>query len=205
MRSFLHNTSSPNTSQPPITAWQLKLPMLITSFRMALVPIIVLTLSPQTIIWNLISALLFIVASISDYFDGYYARKYNAVTNLGKFMDPIADKILVTSILVMLIPLDKIDPYMVVVILARDTLIGGLRQVAAADQIIISAQASGKWKTALQMVAIPAVIIGEKSWGVPFDKIGYWVLWVSTILSVTSGFQYVFGYLQAVKKTKKSF
>lgn len=169
---------------------------------MLLVPLIVATLVPQTLIWNFISAFLFIFASISDYYDGYFARKYNAVSNMGKFMDPIADKILVTSILAMLIPLDKIDPYMVIVILARDTLIGGLRQVAAADQIIIAAQASGKWKTALQMVAIPAVIIGEKSWGIPFDKIGYWVLWVSTILSVTSGLQYVMGYLKSAKSSR---
>ena len=184
-------------------AWKKQLPMWITSFRMFIVPLIVWTLSPQTLAWNIVSAVLFIIASISDYFDGYYARKFNAVSNMGKFMDPIADKILVTSILVMLIPLDKIDPYMVIVILARDTLISGLRQVAAADQIIIAAQASGKWKTALQMVAIPAVIIGEKSWGIPFDKIGYWVLWVSTILSVTSGIQYVVGYLKALKTSRK--
>lgn len=184
--------------------FQRRLPMLITSLRIVLVPLIVATLTPQTLTWNVISAVLFIFASISDYYDGYFARKYNAVSNMGKFMDPIADKILVTSILVMLIPLDKIDPYMVIVILARDTLISGLRSVAAADQIIISAQASGKWKTALQMVAIPAVIIGEKSWGIPFDKIGYWVLWISTVLSVTSGLQYVAGYLKAIKRLKAS-
>lgn len=184
--------------------FQRQLPMLITGLRIFLVPVIVATLTPQTLIWNVISALLFIFASISDYYDGYYARKFNAVSNLGKFMDPIADKILVTSILVMLIPLDKIDPYMVIVILARDTLISGLRSVAAADQIIIAAQASGKWKTALQMIAIPAVIIGEKSWGIPFDKIGYWVLWISTVLSVTSGIQYVLGYLKAIKRAKSA-
>ena len=90
---------------------------------------------------------------------------------------------------------------MVIVILTRDTLIGGLRQVAAADQIIIAAQAQGKWKTALQMVAIPAVIIGERWAGIAFDKIGYWVLWVSTILSVTSALQYVVGYFKARTKS----
>ena len=174
--------------------------MWITSFRIALVPVIVALLAPQQLSFSLMAAGLFILASITDYYDGYYARKYNAVSNMGKFMDPIADKILVTSILVMLIPYDRIDPYMVIVILTRDTLISGLRSVAAADQIIIAAQASGKWKTALQMVAIPAVIIGQSWAGIPFDKIGYWTLWVSTILSVTSGIQYVVGYLKARSK-----
>lgn len=179
-----------------VKTWQKKLPMQITLARIFAVPAIVALLAPQELHYNLAAALLFIIASISDYFDGYFARKYNAVSNMGKFMDPIADKILVTSILVMLIPLDRIDPYMVIVILTRDTLISGLRQVAAADQIIIAAQAQGKWKTALQMVAIPAVIIGEKWAHVPFDKVGYWVLWVSTILSVTSGAQYVISYFK---------
>lgn len=146
---------------------------------------------------NLIAAALFLLASISDYYDGYFARKFNAVSNMGKFMDPIADKVLVTSILVMLIPTDRIEPWMAIIILARDNLIGGLRSVAAAENIIIDAKPAGKWKTALQMVAIPAVIIDQEYLGIPFAKIGYWVLWSSTILSVTSGFEYYRGYLKA--------
>lgn len=187
------------TKTTPLTPakWQLRLPMQITLVRILMVPLIVALLAPQQLSTNIAAAFLFILASISDYYDGFFARKYNAVSNMGKFMDPIADKILVTSILVMLIPLDRIDPYMVIIILSRDTLIGGLRSVAAADQIIIAAQASGKWKTALQMVAIPAVIIGEKWLDIPFDRLGYYVLWVSTLLSVTSGLQYVWGYLKA--------
>lgn len=183
------------------TRFQKNLPLWITLSRVFVAPVIVYALSVESFWWDIFSAVLFIVASATDYFDGYYARKHNAVSNMGKFMDPIADKILVSCILVMLIPLERIDPYMVMVILARDLLIGGLRQVAAADQIIISAQASGKWKTALQMIAIPAVIVGERAWGIPFDKIGYWALWISTVLSVTSGLEYVLGYLKAVKKS----
>lgn len=174
--------------------WQKKLPMWITWFRMWLVPVIISLMMPEQLWLNIIAASLFIVASISDYYDGYFARKYNASTNLGKLMDPIADKILVTSVLVMLIPSFRIDPMMVIVILARDTFIGGIRAVAAADGLIIDAKATGKWKTALQMVAIPAVMIGEPAWGVPFQMIGYWVLWVSVVLSVTSGVQYYFAY-----------
>lgn len=187
-----------------MTNWKLKLPMWITLSRIALVPFVLVGMHLHDISFRLAAAFIFILASISDYFDGYFARKYNAVSNMGKFMDPIADKILVTSVLVALVPTNLIDPWMVIIILARDTFIGGLRSVAAADQIIIAAKPAGKWKTALQMVAIPAMIIGEDFAGIPVLKIGFWVLWLSVILSLTSGFEYLLGYWQAVKNQKKS-
>jgi CDP-diacylglycerol--glycerol-3-phosphate 3-phosphatidyltransferase len=174
--------------------WQQRLPMQITLFRIWMVPLIVALMWPNKLPYSAVAAALFILSSISDYFDGYYARKFNAVSNMGKFMDPIADKILVTSILVMLVTVQKIDPLMVIVILARDTYIGGIRSVAAADGIVIDAKATGKWKTALQMVAIPAVMIDQYYLDIPFDKVGYWVLWISVVLSVTSGIQYVWAY-----------
>lgn len=151
--------------------------------------------------WNFAAAVIFILASITDYYDGYYARKYNATTNMGKFMDPIADKILVTTILTLLIVSQKVDPYLVILLTVRDTYIGGIRAVAAADGVVIAAKAAGKWKTALQMGAIPAVIIGH----LPFlpgpegllGQIGYVLLWISAILSITSGIQYDQAYRQA--------
>lgn len=179
--------------------WKKELPMWITLSRIAMVPVIVALMMPDQLWSNVTAAGLFILASLSDYYDGYFARKYNAVSNMGKFMDPIADKILVTSILVMLSP-SKIEPLMVIIILARDTLIGGLRSVAAADQIIIDAKPVGKWKTALQMVAIPSIMIDQLIVGIPFQKIGYWVLWISVILSVTSGIQYYMAFLAGHKK-----
>lgn len=162
-----------------------------------MVPLIVAAMWPNTLAWNGVAAVLFILASSTDYFDGYYARKYNAVSNFGKFMDPIADKILVTSVLAMLLALGKIDAWMVIIILARDNFIGGIRSVAAADQIIIDAKPAGKWKTAMQMIAIPIVIIGNMEPYLPYlHKIGYGVLWVSVILSITSGIEYYLGYLK---------
>jgi len=179
--------------------WKKRLPTQITWFRIWMVPVIVACLWPDRLEWSLVAAVLFMITSVSDYYDGYFARKFNATSTMGKFLDPIADKILVTSILVALIPTHKIDPLMVIVILARDTFIGGIRSIAAADGIIIDAKPTGKWKTALQMVAIPAVMIDDRVGGIPFDKIGYWVLWFSVVLSVTSGCQYYFGYLKSRK------
>jgi CDP-diacylglycerol--glycerol-3-phosphate 3-phosphatidyltransferase len=179
--------------------WQQRLPMQITMSRIGMVPIIVACMWPNQLPWSAIAAALFLLTSASDYFDGYYARKFNAVSTMGKFMDPIADKILVTSILVMLVQVQKIDPLMVIVILARDTFIGGIRSIAATDGIIIDAKPTGKWKTALQMVAIPAVMIDQKYLDIPFDKIGYGVLWISVVLSVTSGLQYFWAYRQGTR------
>ncbi len=149
-----------------------------------------------------------LIASISDYYDGYFARKYNAVSNMGKFMDPVADKILVTSILTILILPGKVDPYLVILLTARDTLIGAIRSVAAADGLIIAARASGKWKTALQMGAIPAVMLGGS---LPFlPDGGLWIghagsvlLWISVLLSIWSGIQYFQTYRETRKATDR--
>jgi CDP-diacylglycerol--glycerol-3-phosphate 3-phosphatidyltransferase len=186
-----------------INNWQKKLPMWFTFSRMALaIPILALMsidgIAPK---WG--ACVLFAIASITDYYDGYFARKYDAATNMGKFMDPVADKILVSAILVMLVVQGLIDPYMVVLIITRDTLIGGLRSVAAADQIVIAAKPAGKWKTALQMSAIPFLILGPQVWtSWPLHQWAYGALWLSTILSLTSGWEYYRGYQVALLNKK---
>lgn len=169
--------------------------MWITVSRIFMVPFVLLCMLPNTFWWNVTAAFLFIVASITDYYDGYFARKYNAVSTMGKFMDPVADKILVSSMLVMMAYYQKIDPWMVVVILGRDNFISAIRAVAAADGVVIAAKAAGKWKTALQMGALPAVLIGEIPGYLPYlDKIGYTILWITVLLSISSGVEYYFAY-----------
>lgn len=183
--------------------WQKKLPMRLTMARIYMVVPCILALIPDQPLWNFVAAVIFMVASITDYYDGYYARKFGAISNMGKFMDPIADKILVTSILTMLIVHGKVDPYLVILLTVRDTFIGGIRAVAAADGVIIAARTAGKWKAALQMGAIPAVVIGS----IPFlpglgdglGRIGYVLLWVSAVLSITSAIEYYRAYLEGRK------
>jgi CDP-diacylglycerol--glycerol-3-phosphate 3-phosphatidyltransferase len=188
-----------------IAPWQKKLPMWVTMSRICMVPFILFAMTPNTFGWNLVAAVLFIMSSITDYFDGYFARKYQAVSNMGKFMDPVADKILVSSILVMMAYAHKIDPWMVVVILARDNFISGVRSVAAADGVVIDAKPAGKWKTALQMGAIPGTMIGEIPGYLPYlDKIAYGILWISVVLSITSGAEYFFSYMKGRKQAKDS-
>ena len=178
--------------------WKRSLPMWLTWSRMLVCPFFVIFLSLDAPIWGWISALLFMAASATDWFDGHFARKYGVMTNMGKFMDPIADKILVASVLIMLIPSGRVGPLLVLLLLTRDILIGGIRSIAAADQLIIDAKPAGKWKTALQMVSIPALLIPSGAIaGLPLYEVGLILLWVSVILSVISGYQYMQLYFES--------
>jgi len=171
-----------------------------TLTRIFLVAPILFGMLSESIWIRSLTAALFALASLTDYLDGWAARKFNQVSDWGKVFDPVADKILVTSVLVALIPRGAIDPYMVIILLARDTLVGGLRNLAANSQLIIGAKPAGKWKTALQMVAIPAMIIGGDVGSVPIEKIGFWSLWISVALSVISGVEYTYFYCKDSKK-----
>ncbi len=176
-------------------SWKKSLPMWLTWSRVALcLPILVILEWMERPLAGYIAAALFIIASITDWADGYTARLFDAQSTMGKFMDPIADKILVSTILILLIPLGtlgKEGPILVILLLARDILIGGIRSVAAADRLIIDAKAAGKWKTGIQMIGIPCVLIGEPIFGLPIVEIGRVSLWASVILSLVSGWQYI--------------
>ncbi len=149
-----------------------------------------------------IATFLFVAASITDYYDGYFARKLNAVSNLGKFLDPVADKILVSSVLVLLLMQNLVDPWMVILFVARDTIIGGIRAAAAADGVVIDAQTTGKWKAALQMTAIPLIILNDLHPSFPNRNIGYGLLWLSVLLSLKSGFDYWLVYHRGLARLK---
>lgn len=192
---FLELTASlPQSLVEGMQGWQKQIPMWVTWFRIWLTPVILFLIWDDATLSSWLAAALFIVASISDYYDGYFARKYNAHSDMGRVMDPIADKILVTSVLVLMVPLGKVDPWMVIVLLARDTFISGIRALAASQKRIISANPTGKWKTALQMVAIPALIVDTSLGAIHLGAIGYYALWVAVILSLTSGAQYYWGF-----------
>lgn len=164
--------------------------MIATLFRILIVPVIVVFMIYKPDHWPLICAFLFIVASITDWLDGYLARKLNSVSTMGKFLDPIADKVLVSSVLIMFIPLGWIEALAVLLLINRDVLIGGIRSIAATQGQVIAAGNLGKWKTTFQMIAIPCLFFGQ-SWSfLPFDSIGYYGLWASVALSLISGFQY---------------
>ncbi len=180
-----------NTTALP---WRKSLPMIATSVRFLLAPFLFIVLLDDSPRIRAVAAFIFLIASLTDWLDGYWARKFQAESNMGKFMDPIADKILVLAALVVLLQLRRIDPYSLTIILARDIFIGGLRSVAAADQVIIAAKPAGKWKTALQMIAIPCMFV-DINWGrMTSLRLGQIGLWVSVVLSLWSAGQYTWGY-----------
>lgn len=139
---------------------------------------------------HLIGAFLFILAASTDWLDGYYARKYKLVTNLGKFLDPLADKLLLTAALVSLVQLGFVPAWIAIVIISREFAVTGIRLVAAADGQVIAASKLGKWKTVFQIIAVSALMLHNLPFefvGVPFASI---VLWVATILTILSGWDY---------------
>ena len=166
----------------------MNLPNKITLLRIILIPVFIVVLMMG---YYYISAGIFIFAALSDALDGYLARKMNLVTNFGKIMDPLADKLLVFSALICMVQLGDIPAWMVIVILARELTITSLRSIAASEGIVIAAGLSGKIKTVLQMVAIPLLLL--KNWpfvyiGISMDQI---LLWAAVVMTVYSGVEYI--------------
>ena len=169
---------------------QLNLPNKLTILRILLVPFIILCfyLPPRWGMW--VAVVLFIIASVTDTVDGRYARAHGMVTDFGKFMDPIADKLLVNSVLVMLTAQGKVPAVVTILFIAREFVISGLRLVAAGKGVVLAAGNLGKIKTTLQDIALPFLMVSD-SWK-PFKIVGYILLYASLIMSVWSGWDYVY-------------
>ena len=169
----------------------MNLPNKLTCFRVILIPFfIVLLLWPGDLKYkDFIALAIFIIASLTDLLDGKIARKYNLVTNFGKFMDPLADKLLVCSALICLIELGRIPAWIVIIIIAREFIISGFRLVAADNGVVIAASYWGKFKTVFQMVAV-AFLIADLN--IPAVRIfTQVVLWIAVILTVISLIDYI--------------
>ena len=170
--------------------------------RILLTPVIVVCLYFETGFWNNIAVLFFIIASITDYFDGFLARKYQFKSTFGQLIDPVADKILVNSVLIMLVGSGQLDVFIVLVFMIRDTLVQGVRSCAAAENLIIEAVVIGKWKTLLQMIGLIAIIVYLPI-ALPLYEIGYGLLCLSVVLSLVSGYQYCSYYYNSVFKKSR--
>lgn len=167
----------------------MNLPNKLTMLRIILIPIFIVILMQG---YSIIAAVFFILAAATDALDGHLARKYNLITNFGKIMDPLADKLLVTSALICLVELGQVAGWMVIVILAREFIITGLRAVAAGEGIVIAAGKSGKVKTVLQMLALSVILLQNWPFSLFTDKpIGIYILWLAVIMTVYSGIEYI--------------
>lgn len=135
---------------------------------------------------QIIAALIFIIAASTDGIDGYIARKQKLVTNLGKLLDPLADKLLVSAVLISLVEMGKLDAWIVFVIISREFAVTGLRQIALLEGKVLAASKWGKWKTIIQITAIIALLVNNFPFhfiDFPFDLIASWVMAVITIYS----------------------
>lgn len=161
-------------------------PNKLTIARMIIVPFLVIFLLTG---WGgeanrYISLALFVVASVTDWFDGYLARKNNLVTNFGKFMDPLADKLLVCSAMICMIDLKRLSAWFVIIIIAREFIISGFRLIAAENGIVIAANYWGKFKTASQMIMIILLILHFDGIFVILEQIFIWLSLALTIISL---------------------
>jgi CDP-diacylglycerol--glycerol-3-phosphate 3-phosphatidyltransferase len=178
----------------------LNLPNILTLSRVAVVPVVVLLLLFESKETCLVAALIFTLAAITDWLDGFLARRWGIVTVLGKFLDPLADKLIVMAALIMLIPLGRVPAWAVFIILARDLIVSGIRSIASAEGVVIDASNLGKYKTTFQMVAIVGLLLhyryywffGVKaSWLYPsLHNAGIFTFYISLILTVWSGVDY---------------
>ena len=166
----------------------MNLPNKLTIFRVILIPFfVVLLLFDITAFDKWIALAIFIIASLTDFLDGHIARKYNLVTNFGKFMDPLADKLLVCSAMICLVELARIPAWVVIIIIAREFIIRGFRLVASDNGVVIAASYGGKFKTVFQMIMICLMIADLPS----LALVTQIVMWVALVLTVVSLVDYL--------------
>ncbi len=177
----------------------MNLPNKLTMFRVILIPFFVLfMLVPITPYDKWIALGIFILASLTDLLDGKIARKYNLITDFGKFMDPLADKLLVCSALICLVSLERIPTWIVIVIIAREFIISGFRLVASDNGVVIAASYWGKFKTTFQMVMICLMIADIEAISI-FTTI---IMWIALVLTVVSLVDYLVKNKGVMKDTK---
>jgi len=177
----------------------LNAPNLMTLGRILCIPVFMALLSYENRRNSFLAALVFAAAAITDWLDGWLARVSNKVTTLGKFLDPLADKIIVLSALVMLVRLGRVPVWVVVIILARELLISGLRTIAMSEGLVISASRGGKWKTSLQLSGIIALMVHyhfliDYLFGTvvtDFHAVGLTLLYISLIPGIASAIDYI--------------
>jgi CDP-diacylglycerol--glycerol-3-phosphate 3-phosphatidyltransferase len=176
-----------------VVVWTI--PNFLSSLRILIVPVIVYVLNFSDPASSLIAAALFLFATITDYFDGYLARRTRSVTDLGKILDPLADKLLVAAVLIMLGAMDRpnepsVPAWLVVVILTRELAVTILRGIALSEGIVIQAEKLGKYKFILQAFALCALLIHYNYWGLDFFAAGMYFLALSAVVACWSGVNY---------------
>lgn len=183
------------------------LPNLLTMLRIVMIPVVMVMLQEGTPAMNFWAGWVYTAATITDALDGYLARKQGLVSVVGKFLDPLADKLLVMATLVLMVGMGRVPAWIVVIILARELSISMLRMIASSEGVVIAAGEGGKAKTALQMVAVLFLMLHHRyrvdfwfveRW-VDFNVAGLWLLYLSVFFALTSAGEYVKLFVQAIE------
>ncbi len=185
------------------------LPNLVTMGRVLFVPAVLYYMDNYSPVRSLIAAILYLIASVGDGIDGYLARSRGEVSVLGKFLDPVADKLMVTAVLVFMVALGRVPAWLVVALTARDLAITGLRSIASSEGIVIAASRGGKIKTALQLVALIMLLLHFRypllglGISIDYNAVGLVVLYISLGISLISGVDYVLGFVRSVSQARR--
>jgi len=185
-------------------------PNLVTMGRVLFVPIVLYFIDNFSPMRSFIAGALYLTAAGGDGLDGYLARSRGQVSVLGKFLDPLADKLMVTAVLVFMVQLGRVPAWVVVVLIARDLAITGLRSIASAEGLVIAASDGGKVKTALQLVAISMLLVHFThpvlGFGFPMDyhRAGLVILYISLAMSLLSGAQYIASFASVLGGSPRS-
>ncbi len=173
------------------------LPNALTISRIVAAPVVAALMTAGNRWVDLLAAFLFAVAAFTDLIDGYFARKRNIVTSLGKFLDPLADKVMVCVIMLMLVEFNRIPAWVVMLIICRELMVTGLRAIAADEGVVIAADRFGKIKTILQLLALGPLIINYSWFSIPIVLIGQILLYIALALTVLSGCNYFHSFFRS--------
>ncbi|MBG08498.1 MAG: CDP-diacylglycerol--glycerol-3-phosphate 3-phosphatidyltransferase [Halobacteriovoraceae bacterium] len=202
------------TAAPPNNEWEINnLPNKLTIFRVCLIPVIIVCLIlnltefswilDKKVTFGYIAGWTFVAASITDFLDGYIARKRKIVTVFGSFIDPIADKFLVVSSLIMLLALERLNVIVVIILVLREIYITALRLLAIERGVTLPVANLAKWKTAFQMIGIPMLMPNDQPWGLPMPITGKICVYLAALISVYSAMQYSLGLVRKLKEERK--
>ena len=172
----------------------------ITLLRILMTPLVVLLLYFEGPVACILATLAFIFASLTDWADGYIARRSNMVTSMGKFLDPLADKVLICSVLIMFVNLGWAPAWVVIIIVCRELVVTGLRAIAIDEGIVLAADKFGKAKTVLQIFAIVPLALHYPLWGMDLQPLGLALLYVALVLAVVSGSNYCYDFYRNTRK-----
>ena len=170
-------------------------PTILTLSRFVLIPVFIFTVVKHP----LFGAIIFGFASLTDFLDGYLARRLNMITKFGIILDPIVDKFLIVAALFVLVDMERLPSWIAIIITVREFLVTALRVVALSKDIVIPAEIGGKLKTTTQIAAVLCLILGDSIFNINLNALGMVLIWIALILAVISGVQYTVSFWQRLK------